>query len=596
MRKEWVPAVPLLLLTYALLLWAIHVTHMRADEQLVYFFTRFDNLPRVIEVQAVYDVHPPLWISIFWTWRGLVGETEFAGRMHALLFSMLTLALTYRLGRRWFESARAGLFALALLGVNAFFIIYAVEIRHYSLLMLVGAWSMWCYQRWLTHATPRRTVWYGLSVAVMLYVHYFLGVLLLVQIAYVLLTRRIDRVRPALAAAALAAILYLPWTPALINQVNNLRQVEQAGGNARGALGIGTTTQPTSFETAAELATLITNGQVALYALILIVGFALLWRRSAYRLALAWAVGGPALSLLLNLFVAVYAQRYNAYLIVGLALAAGAALAALMPRLRVPALALTLMLTLLAVPAHLPQRIPFRDLFGQVSALAQPGDVLLFEAAGIEDRFVQWQIAQYMDPALAANRADSVEAAQTHRRVWFVTGAWFDEAVRARFSALETTHPVQDIVGDCTRAWCYLIQLMEAPPQIDSARFGPALIFRGLDLDRVTDDAIDVRLWWSVELTPAADYSIGLHLLNEAGALVAQHDGPIDDQYSGLTQASALTPDRIYIDHRRIVPPPDLPLGRYQLALTVYQPWDGVRLPVDGGADDYLMLNTITLD
>jgi hypothetical protein len=594
MRRELTLVTLLLLVSAGFLMWGIHITHMRADEQLVYFFTRFDNLPQVIDVQARYDVHPPLWMSIFWSWRQLVGDSEFAGRMHALLLAMLTLALTYRLGRRWFGHPRAGLFAVALLVVNSLFFIYALEIRHYSMLILVAAWSMWCFERWLAKGTRRTALWYGLSVAGMLYVHYFLGFLLMAQVLYLLLTRRRDRIRGLVEAGVVAVVLYLPWLPALVNQVGNLRGAEQTGGNARGVLGIGTTTQITSPQTVAALLETITNGQFALYALIFAAGFIYLRRNARYRLALAWAIGGPALALLFNLVLAVYAPRYNAYLAVGWAVAAGGALAAL-PRLRLPALIVATGLTFVALPAHLPQRTPYRDLFAQVSALARPGDVILFDQGGIEDRFVRWQVTHYLDVALATNQVTTVEQALDHRRVWYATANWFADDVRARFDSLDDSHPVQDIVGDCTRDWCYLLQLMEAPPRSEAIRFDETLGFRGLDLDAVTNDRISARLWWTVAAPVGADYSIGLHLLDESGQLVAQSDGPINDIYAGPVQTSALEPERIYIDRRTLDLPPDLPPGTYQLALTVYQPWDGVRL-VSSLGETYLPLEPVILD
>ncbi len=96
----------------------------------------------------------------------------------------------------------------------------------------------------------------------------------------------------------------------------------------------------------------------------------------------------------------------------------------------------------------------------------------------------------------------------------------------------------------------------------------------------------------------AADYSFGLYLLDEAGVMQAQRDGPLQDYWGrGVIQTSQLQPGTYYIDRRELVLPPDLPPGRYALALAVYRPWDGVRLPIPGGAaDDALLLEALMLE
>jgi hypothetical protein len=53
--------------------------------------------------------------------------------------------------------------------------------------------------------------------------------------------------------------------------------------------------------------------------------------------------------------------------------------------------------------------------------------LLLLRRAGENDGFVQWEIAYYLPPYLQASRVDSVDAAETARRVWFVTGDLFDD-------------------------------------------------------------------------------------------------------------------------------------------------------------------------
>jgi hypothetical protein len=61
-------------------------------------------------------------------------------------------------------------------------------------------------------------------------------------------------------------------------------------------------------------------------------------------------------------------------------------------------------------------------------------------------------------------------------------------------------------------------------------------------VDSVTGTEINTRLRWRVSQPPSLDYSIGLQLLNGAGMLVAQNDGPIQHYGVETVQTSGLQP------------------------------------------------------
>ena len=102
---------------------------------------------------------------------------------------MLALALTYQLGRRWFRSDWVGLLAPLLLIGNGLFFNYALDIRPYPMVMLSAALSMWAFTLWLDRRTRRSAVFYGLTIALLLYVHYLLIFLVIVQGIYWLAQR-----------------------------------------------------------------------------------------------------------------------------------------------------------------------------------------------------------------------------------------------------------------------------------------------------------------------------------------------------------------------------------------------------------------------
>lgn len=592
--KRWLGGVCLIFLIFAFQVANIPNMHMHPDEELSYRATR-DGLDHVFYYQqSGQDNQAPLWFISFWAWQQIVGDAEFTSRVMGALTSVLTLAITYRLGRRWFGNA-AALAALAILGANHFFFTYTLDIRPYPLVIFSAALSIWMFERWRHTPDKRRTLFYGLSVALLLYVHYLLTFLVVVQVVFVLLfqpNRRRLLVSGA-AAMVLGFLIWLPWFPTFVDQVITLRNVETASGTARGAAGIGVSTLVTSLPTIVQLAQTATNGMIWLYAIVLLVGVWMMWRKPSFWLAVFWGIGVPVVALVANLFFAVYAHRFVSHATVGLALALGAVLLAKPNRLYISAAAVFVALNLFMFPTQFPVRIPYRDLYADVSAQVREGDALL--NLGSVDGFVQWQIDHYLSPVLVRNTVSDVASAQSFRRVWFLTDDWLNDPAQRDFAVLEPSHPVQTVFGQCNRAWCYIAQLMEAPPWTEPMTFGDHLAFWGADVDSVTDTEIRTRLWWRVAEPPPVDYSIGLQLLNSDGALVAQNDGPIHHYAVETVQTSSLQPERIYIDFRSVALPPELPAGEYRLTLVVYQSWDGVRLTLPDGSD-HLVLDTIRLD
>jgi|GEM_PF-509180 len=598
-NRAWLLAVLALLLVTAYHVHRIQSTYMRDDEEISFRTTQYD-LHYVVWYQAEQDVQAPLWFPIFWGWQQVVGRSEFAGRMLGVFISMLTLSLTYQLGRLWFGGSRYGLFALALLGVNAYFATYVLEIRPYALVMLLAALSMLAFWRWLKKQNNHHAVLYGVTLALMMYAHYFLAFLILVQAIY-FLTQRPSRtlLKQAGIAVVVALALWGLWLPSFINQVRTLREVETGAEHMRGIAGIGSTTEPTSLDAVEALAQFMTNGQVALYLLLLSGALLMLWRSRAkrtlysrgYLLALLWALAAPAVALLANLVFSVYTQRYYAYASIGLALAVTATVAILPFRLlRVQSMVLAAFVTLnfWTLPEHTPRHVPLRDLFQQVSLAAQPGDVILFERANEDENFTEWQIRNYLSPDLQANLARTLDDTASARRIWYVTGDWFDPEVRATFEEIERTHPLQRVFGKCDPDWCYLLQLLEGPPLPGPIAFGDCangacLPYWGVDVDAVTRAAIQARLWWRVEQPIEFDYSISLQLLTPDGTLLAQVDGPINHYNTEIFQTSQLEAGRFYVDFRALPLPADLVPGDYELGVVVYQWWDNARLPVADG-------------
>jgi hypothetical protein len=98
-------------------------------------------------------------------------------------------------------------------------------------------------------------------------------------------------------------------------------------------------------------------------------------------------------------------------------------------------------------------------------------------------------------------------------------------------------------------------------------------------------DALDVQLYWEAlsPNRPQHDYTIFVHLINETGEMVANADGP---PQGGQYATGAWVPGSMVPDNHRLVLPPDLPPGSYEIRVGAYLPETGQRLPVFDKADN----------
>jgi 4-amino-4-deoxy-L-arabinose transferase-like glycosyltransferase len=144
-------------------------------------------------------------------------------------------------------------------------------------------------------------------------------------------------------------------------------------------------------------------------------------------------------------------------------------------------------------------------------------------------------------------------------------------------------------------AWIY-----QAPPAVAQPRpaaFGSAIRLHGFDPLGVPQrgQPLAFRLVWEISAPPAADYMLFAHLLAPDGQRVAQVDLPLP--------SSGWVPGRYQATELPIGIPVDAPPGIYRLAIGLYGPPGGPRLPLTaaGALDpaidgpDALMLAEIEL-
>jgi uncharacterized membrane protein len=92
------------------------------------------------------NVHVPAYFGSLALWEDFTGSSEFALRYYSALWSIVSVAATFALGKRLFHPM-VGVAAAFFVALNGFSIYYAQEARMYAMLAGVGALAMWAFVR-----------------------------------------------------------------------------------------------------------------------------------------------------------------------------------------------------------------------------------------------------------------------------------------------------------------------------------------------------------------------------------------------------------------------------------------------------------------
>jgi len=91
----------------------------------------------------------------------------------------------------------------------------------------------------------------------------------------------------------------------------------------------------------------------------------------------------------------------------------------------------------------------------------------------------------------------------------------------------------------------------------------------GYDMARTRgEDALDVTLYWLALRDVGTDFKAFVHLVDESGQVVAQHDG---DPVAGFTPTTRWRSGELIVDRHRLALSPGLSAGSYALKAGMYQ-------------------------
>ena len=623
----------LCLLALALRLFRLEFQSLWWDEGVSLYLASLPLSGLTVAKDFMVDLHPPLYHALLGVWTRAAGSSAFSARFLSVACGVAMVPAAFAVGRM-LGGRLAGLIAAALVAGSQFEVFYSQEVRMYPLVALLGLVSVWLCVRALDATAGRGALLALAGVNLIgLHTYYYLGLLVLAEnvVAVVWLARDRRRLVRWLGWQVGCLLLCVPWLLTLW------------AGTAGGALEI-----PPERVVRWSLAGFLRESLVD-YA----VGFAhpRLWADAAAALALVagawgslrsglrsrgwWLAGVAIVGSLLAAYALGVARpflfpRFVIWVQPLFAAAAGAGLARLLLSARgagvgarvSPAGGLRLLGGLAALatlgllvagnyrslaehyttPRTAYSTSDYRVALASVAERAQPGDTIVGGypwQLGYAAAYVPRAGARllYLAGADAPERA--VAAGGVSGRTWLLLysqdRAWVSDRTEAALARSGPTAFV-DQFGD-TRVRLFAPPTPAAAPPL--ASLGDSIQLLAADqqprLLPASGGAVELALTWSATSRPTRDYTVFVHLIGTDNSPRAQSDGP---PIGGAFPTSTWTPGTVYVDRHRLVVPPGTAAGSYRLAVGMYLPSTGERLPTRRSPEeqDRVLVGTVTIE
>lgn len=163
--------------------------------------------------------HPPLYFVLLRIWENIFGDSDSAGRMFALVASVLAVGVLFDVARL-LNGRSVAIWASVLMALSPVQIALARMLRDYAMLLLVGLIAANALVRIEKLGFSRRRLWgFGLAVMAMLLTHYFcIGAVAALGI-YALIRLNGATRRKVIAIMVLAGVIFvIVWGPFMWQQ------------------------------------------------------------------------------------------------------------------------------------------------------------------------------------------------------------------------------------------------------------------------------------------------------------------------------------------------------------------------------------------
>ncbi|MBA3873959.1 MAG: glycosyltransferase family 39 protein, partial [Anaerolineae bacterium] len=532
--------------------------------------------------QLEHEKNPPGYYILLHFWLTAAGSSALAGRLFSLLFGVLSVALSYRLGLDFAKSVRissaelVGLGAAVAVGASAYYIYYLHELRVYTLVVACSAFMVWAYLR-LIQAEKRHSwalrIGFVVVTAGSLYFHYQLAFVLVVIGLYHLLMVRKDRQwwRVSLLLVA-AGLLYFPWIWTLY-QFSEASKVNPVVGMSL-------------LKTVTSLALTFSNNSVALLAVLIF--FAIYKQARRLRFIIFVVAVGVGVTLAANVYYPFINQiRYIIFLWPLLAVLVGLGVERLC-RLGVAPMVILAIWVLAALwtignndfSSYLYGIIPsWREFRTELQEHAEAGDMVAYHA-GNYDWIRSLELDHYLYGLPIKHQMTEYIPGKPDNDDYFNHAKSFVDQSQNIWLAVSHVDPPNFRLADFERA-LKSEQFAECYTALDDESVTLTLYTRlknPADMPMQFGDGIHIQLAETVDVSasgqvtvvlgsskadsvPNDQYSVAVHVVDAAGNLVAQSDYGLPNAQNACHQTTL-----------------QVPAGAYSLRVAVYNWQTGKRL------------------
>lgn len=171
--------------------------------------------------------HPPLYYIIARLWEQTFGSAMAVRRSLPALISLLVFPCLYYLCQELFATPVVSWLALGIVAISPFHVLYAQEVREYSLWSVTILLSSWLLLRSLRLSSPFSWLLYAASLPLLLYTYLFSVLIAIGHAIYVFGIEKWRFTKTSIAFLIATSIGFLSFAPWLLVVVNSLSTIDE---------------------------------------------------------------------------------------------------------------------------------------------------------------------------------------------------------------------------------------------------------------------------------------------------------------------------------------------------------------------------------
>lgn len=208
-----------LILAFLLRLYNINQS-LWLDEAINVVAARDYGFKKLITEYALGDYHPPIYHLFLKFWISIFGDSEIAVRMPSVIFGVMTVYVSYLIGKK-LVNKNFGLLSAIFVSLGPYNIYFSQEARMYCLEGLLGSLAVYFFIKILKKEAVKS--WAGFIVAISLafYTDYFGFFLPFIFLGYSIIYRKRKIFKKVIIASFISFIPWLLWLPLFFKQFKN---------------------------------------------------------------------------------------------------------------------------------------------------------------------------------------------------------------------------------------------------------------------------------------------------------------------------------------------------------------------------------------